>query len=114
MRIQPPTQSSVSPLNQPKAHNKPSVSFSSVLDSKQTAAVSNLKNDFQQISKDLKSGKINPKQAEQQFVSLVIAKRSDLNLSEPNLKKIQAAVGEAVAQDPNFTTRLENALKKAI
>lgn len=111
MRIDPSTQSRLTTLSNSKAPAA-SKQFKNILASKQSSAVSELKNDLRQVSVDLKSGKITGEQATKQFVDLVVQKRNELNLSADSLKKIQSAVGDLVSQDPAFVSKLQNELKR--
>lgn len=111
MRIAPSTQSHFSPLSntQGAASGKP---FQNILTSKQSAVVSELKKDLKQVSLDLKSGKITGEEASKQFAGLVIQKRNEFNLTPASIQKIQRAVGDLVAGDPAFVSKLQNELKK--
>ncbi|MEI6805908.1 MAG: hypothetical protein WCK49_05315 [Myxococcaceae bacterium] len=111
MRIDPSSQSQLTALSNPKT-SVAGKQFQNILASKQSSAVSALKNDLKQVSIDLKSGKITGEQASKQFVDLVVQKRNELNLSPDSLKKIQSAVGDLVSQDPAFVSKLQNELKR--
>jgi hypothetical protein len=111
MRIAPSTQSQFSSLSNTQSATS-GQSFQNILASKQASAVSELKKDLKQVSLELKSGKITGEEASKQFVSLVIQKRNELNLSQDSMKKIEHAIGDLVSQDPVFVSKLQTELKK--